>query len=166
LEDDDPDASQRDTPNGLTLPLRDPIDSPTRPHRQTRVSSGPALPHSLQALRPASLPATVALRASDSPKPEPDSPEKVTPSLAAEDTTSVDEPQTPHDQELARLVNVTTPSHRNAWSSQSWKLFFGSNDAGVAAPDSYDDETDNSVIPHGATSNGNGMFWRCAPSQC
>jgi hypothetical protein len=159
LEDDDPDASQRDTLNGLTLPLRDPIDSPTRPHRQPRVSTGSALPHSLQALRPASLPATVALRASNSPQPEHSSPEKVAPSLATEDIAGVDEPPTPRDQELARLVNVTTPSHRNAWKkgSRSWKLF-GSNDVGDTSPSSHDDETDTSAIPHGVERNGDGTF--------
>lgn len=162
MEDDDSDTSQRDILNGLTLPLRDPIDSPTRPHRHSRVNSGSALPHSLQALRPASLPATVALRASDSPKPESSSVENAAQSLAAEDIADVDEALTPRDQELARLVNVITPSHRNAWKkdSRSWKLFFGSTDAGDTSPESHD-ETDTSAIPHGGEHNGNGASRHC-----
>ena len=78
-------------------------------------------------------------------------------SLAAEDIADVDEALTPRDQELARLVNVITPSHRNAWKkdSRSWKLFFGSTDAGDTSPESHD-ETDTSAIPHGGEHNGNG----------
>jgi hypothetical protein len=84
-------------------------------------------------------------------------------SLAAEDIADVDEALTPRDQELARLVNVITPSHRNAWKkdSRSWKLFFGSTDARDTSPESHDDETDTSAIPHGAERNGNGASRHC-----
>lgn len=66
----------------------------------------------------------------------------------------------PRDQELARLVNVTTPSHRNAWKrdTQSWKLF-GSGNAGDASPESLDSEADPAAALRMFESNGkNGTF--------
>ena len=155
LEDDNSDASERDTFDGLTLTLRDPVDSPTRPFRQSRSSGGPALPHSLQTLRPASLPPTVALRASDFPQPEVPSQKNVVPASTAEDKSTVDKALSPRDQELARLVNVTTPSHRNAWKSdsQSWKLF-ASGSAGDASPESLDSEADSPVASRSVEPNG------------
>ncbi len=160
MEDDNSDvASERDTHEGLTLTLRDPVDSPTRPFRQPRSSGGSALPQSFQTLRPTSLPATVALRASDLPQPEAPPRKNVAPP-ATEDTSSVDKALSPRDQELARLVNVTTPSHRNAWKrgSQSWKLF-GSGGAGDASPGSLDSEADSSAALRTVEPNGkNGTF--------
>lgn len=155
LEDDNSDASERDTFDGLTLTLRDPIDSPTRPFRQSRSSGGAALPHSLQTLRPRSLPATVALRASDFPQPEVPSRKNVSPPSTSEDKSSVDKALSPRDQELARLVNVTTPSHRNAWKrdSQSWKLF--ASGSGVdASPESPDSDTNSPVALRSVEPNG------------
>jgi hypothetical protein len=157
LEDDNSDASERDPLDGLTLTLRDPVDSPTRPYRQSRSGGGPALPHILQTLRPTSLPATVALRASDFSQPESPSQKTVAPPHTTEDTSSVYKALSPRDQELARLVNVTTPSHRNAWKgdSLSWKLF-GSGSAGDASPESLDSEADS---PHSVEPNGkNALF--------
>ena len=155
MEDDSSDISQRDPLGGLTLTLRDPIDGLSRPHRQPRASGGTTLPRSLQMLRPASLPATVALRASDVTQPESPSIKNVTPPSANDDIASDDELLSPRDQQLARLVNVTTPSHRNAWKAdrQSWKLF-GSTSAGGASPDSPDTETDATAVSHGVEPNG------------
>ncbi|KAI0304059.1 hypothetical protein BC826DRAFT_209801 [Russula brevipes] len=159
LEDDNSDASQRDPSDSLTLTLRDPVESPTRPPRpprQPRTSGGTALPQLLQTLRPASLPPTVALRASDLPQPpDPPSRTNAAPSSATEDITIVDEALSPRDQELARLVNVTTPSHRKAWKkdSQSWRLF-GSGSGGDISPDSQDNETDVTAVSHGVEPNG------------
>jgi hypothetical protein len=163
LEDDNSDAaSERDTLEGLTLTLREPVDSPTRPFRQPRSSGGSALPQSLQSLRPTSLPATVALRASDLPQPQPEAtPRKnVTPPATTEDTSTVDKALSPRDQELARLVNVITPSHRNAWNrdTQSWKLF-GSGSARDASPESLDSEADSTAALRTVEPNGkNGRF--------
>lgn len=156
MEDDNSDISQRDTSfDGLTLTLRDSVDSPTRPPRQPRASGGPALPRSLQTLRPTSLPATVALRASDFLQSESPSKENATPPSAVEDVASVDEALSPRDQELARLVNVTTPSHRNAWKRdrQSWRLF-DSSSVGDVSPESPDNETDATAVSHGVETNG------------
>ncbi len=72
----------------------------------------------------------------------------------------MDKALSPRDQELARLVNVTTPSHRNAWKrdSQSWKLF-GSGSAGDASPESLDGETDFTATLRTVEPNGkNGTF--------
>ncbi len=161
LEDDNSDAaSERDTLDGLTLTLREAVDSPTRLFRQPRSSGGSALPHSLQALRPISLPATVALRAYDTPQPAAPPRKNVAPPATTEDTSSMDKALSPRDQELARLVNVTTPSHRNAWKrdSQSWKLF-GSGSAGDASPESLDGETDFTATLRTVEPNGkNGTF--------
>ncbi|KAI0278879.1 hypothetical protein BGY98DRAFT_1096506 [Russula aff. rugulosa BPL654] len=163
LEDDNSDAaSERDTLDGLTLTLRESVDNPTRPFRQPRSSGGSALPQSLQSLRPTSLPAPVALRASDLPQPQPEATlrRNVTPPATTEDTSGVDKVLSPRDQELARLVNVTTPSHRNAWKrdTQSWKLF-GSGNAGDASPESLDSEADSTAALRMVESNGkNGPF--------
>lgn len=140
------------------LTLREPVDSPTRPIRQPRSSGGSALPQSLQSLRPTSLPATVALRASVLPQPQPKASTRknVTPPTTTEDTfTST---LSPRDQELARLVNVTTPSHRNAWKrdTRSWKLF-GSGTAGDTSPESLESEVD-SALRTGEPNGKNGTF--------
>ncbi|KAI0307139.1 hypothetical protein B0F90DRAFT_1813941 [Multifurca ochricompacta] len=155
LDDGDFDVSQKDPSYSLTLPLREPVDSPARPPRQSRLSSGSALPHFLQTLRPASLPATVALRASASPRPESFPQKNATPPSATEKVeANVDEALSSRVMDLARLVNVITPSHRNAWKkdSQSWKLF-SSRSAGDASPESLDNETDTIPVPHGAENN-------------
>lgn len=160
LEDDNSDAaSERNTLDGLTLTLREPVDSPTRPFRQPRSSGGPALPQSLQSLRPTSLPATVALRASDlpqlQPQPEATLQRNITPSATNEVISSVDKALSPRDQELARLVNVTTPSHRNAWKrdTQSWKIFV-SGSGGDASPQSLDSEADSTTALRTIEPNG------------
>ncbi|KAH9045377.1 hypothetical protein EDB85DRAFT_1906300 [Lactarius pseudohatsudake] len=155
LEDDDSDASPRIAPDGLILPLREPVDNPTRPSRQPRVSSNPALPQSLQMLRPASLPATVALRASDTPQSKPSSLRNEGSSFTTEETiVDNDENLSQRDKELARLVNVVTPSHRNAWKkdSRSWRLFFSGN-AEDTAPGSPDTEAPS--VTHDIDRNGN-----------
>ena len=155
MEDDNSDTSQRDTYDGPKLTLRDPIDSPTRPHRQPRAIGGRTLPQSLQTIRPTSLPTTVALRSSDLPQPESPARKDTTPPPATEDIVSVEEALSPRGQELARLVNVITPSHRNAWKkdSQSWKLF-GSGNAGDTPPESPDNETDATAVSQGVEPNG------------
>ncbi|KAI9452075.1 hypothetical protein F5148DRAFT_525227 [Russula earlei] len=157
LEDDNSDTSQRATSfDGLTLTLRDPFDSPSRPPRQPRANGGTTLPHPLQTLRPASLPVTVALRASDVLRPEsPARKDIVTPATDEDDVASDDEALSPRDKELARLVNVTTPSHRNAWKRgrQSWKVF-GSDTARDGSPESLDNETDAIDVSHGIEPNG------------
>jgi hypothetical protein len=87
----------------------------------------------------------------------------VVPPPTTEDTSSIDKALSPRDQELARLVNVITPSHRNAWKkdSQSWKLF-GSGSAGDASPESLDSEADSPAALHSVEPNGkNGTFQRC-----
>ncbi|KAI9448005.1 hypothetical protein H4582DRAFT_1897722, partial [Lactarius indigo] len=144
LEDDDSDASPRTAPDGLILPLREPVDNLPRPSRQPRASSNLALPQSLQMLRPASLPATVALRASDTPQPKPSSLGSEGPLFATEESiVDDDENLSQRDKELARLVNVITPSHRNAWKkdSRSWRLFFGAGNAEDTVPGSPDSES-------------------------
>jgi hypothetical protein len=158
LEDDNSDAaSERDTLDGLTLTLREPVDGPTRPFRQPRSSGGSALPQSLQSLRPTSLPATVALRASDLPQPQPEATlrKNLIPPATSEDTSSADKALSPRDQELARLVNATTPSHRNAWKgdAQSWKLF-GSGSVADASPGSLDSEADSTAALRTVEPNG------------
>ena len=137
------------------LTLRDPIDSPTRPHRQPRAGGGRTLPQFLQTIRPTSLPTTVALRSSDLPPPESAARKDTTPPPATKDTVSVEEALGPRGQELARLVNVITPSHRNAWKkgSQSWKLF-GSGNVGDTPPESPDNETDATAVLQGVEPNG------------
>jgi len=52
-------------------------------------------------------------------------------------------------------VNVTTPSHRNAWKTdrQSWKLF-GLTSAGDTSLDSPDTETDAIAVSHAIEPNG------------
>ncbi|KAH8999083.1 hypothetical protein EDB92DRAFT_1832331 [Lactarius akahatsu] len=147
LEDDDSDASPRIAPDGLILPLREP----------PRVSSNPALPQSLQMLRPASLPATVALRASDTPQSKPSSLRNEGSSFATEESIADnDENLSQRDKELARLVNVVTPSHRNAWKkdSRSWRLFFSGN-AEDTAPGSPDSESEAPSVTHDLDRNGN-----------
>lgn len=158
LEDDDSDAYPRVAPDGLILPLREPVDNPPRPSRQPRVSSNPALPQSLQMLRPASLPATVALRASDNPQPNPSSLVNEGPSFTSEESIEDgDENLSQRDKELARLVNVITPSHRNAWKkdSRSWRLFFGAGNAEDIAPESPDSETGTTSVTQEVDHNGN-----------
>ncbi|KAH9006788.1 hypothetical protein EDB86DRAFT_2868270 [Lactarius hatsudake] len=158
LEDDDSDASPRIAPDGLILPLREPVDNPTRPSRQPRVSSNPALPQSLQMLRPASLPATVALRASDTPQSKPSSLRNEGSSFTTEESiVDNDENLTQRDKELARLVNVTTPSHRNAWKkdSRSWRLFFSAGNAEDTATGSPDSESEAPSVMHDIDRNGN-----------
>ncbi|KAH9062672.1 hypothetical protein EDB87DRAFT_1605216, partial [Lactarius vividus] len=156
LEDDDSDASPRIAPDGLILPLREPVDNPPRPSRQPRVSSNPALPQSLQMLRPASLPATVALRASDTPQSKPSSLGNEGPSFTTEESiVDGDVKLSQRDKELARLVNVITPSHRNAWKkdSRSWNLFSGTGNAEDTAPESPDSESE--APSHDVDRNGN-----------
>ncbi|KAF8266843.1 hypothetical protein EI94DRAFT_123840 [Lactarius quietus] len=164
LEDDDSDASPRVAPDGLVLPLREPVDNP-RPHRQPRVSSNPALPQSLQMLRPASLPATVALRASDIPQqPKPYSLGSEDPSFPAEQPiVDGDKNLSQRDQQLARLVNVITPSHRNAWKkeSPSWKLFSGAGNTEDVTPESTENEPEANSVTHDDDRNGN---YGAAPS--
>ena len=72
------------------------------------------------------------------------------------------------DQELARLVNVITPSHRNAWKkeSRSWKLFSGPSNmedgnTEDTVPESTDGETEANPVTHDADRNGN---YGAAPS--
>ncbi|KAI0268231.1 hypothetical protein BC834DRAFT_968437 [Gloeopeniophorella convolvens] len=155
LEDDDSNVPRQE---GLTLPLREPVESPARPPRQPRTSSGSALPQSLQTLRPASLPATVALRASDTPRPQ--SPPQATaapPAPAEAVVANGDEALSPHDQELARLVNAATPSHRSAWKkdSRSWKLFANTRGAGESSSGSLDGGEVDPASPHEDERNGN-----------
>ncbi|KAH9179671.1 hypothetical protein EDB89DRAFT_1922530 [Lactarius sanguifluus] len=157
LEDDDSDASPRIAPDGLILPLREPVDNPTRPSRQPRVSSNPALPQSLQMLRPASLPATVALRASDTPQSKP-SLRNEGPSFTTEESiVDNNDNLSQRDKELARMVNVITPSHRKAWKkdSRSWRLFFSAGNAEDAAPGSPDSESEAPSVTHDIDRNGN-----------
>jgi hypothetical protein len=100
-------------------------------------------------LRPASLPATVALRASDTPQPKPSSLGNEDPSFATDESiVDGDENLSQRDKELARLVNVVTPSHRNAWKkdSRSWRLFFGAGNAeDITAPESSDSEVEANI---------------------
>jgi hypothetical protein len=67
----------------------------------------------------------------------------------------VEKALSPRDQELARLVNVTTPSHRNAWKgdAQSWKLF-GSGNGADASPESLDSEADSTAALRAVEPNG------------
>ncbi len=109
-------------------------------------------------LRPASLPATVALRASDTPQPKPSSSVNEGPSFAIEESkVDGDENLSQRDKELARLVNVITPSHRSAWKkdSRSWRLFFGAGNAEDTAPESPDSETEATSVTHDIDRNGN-----------
>lgn len=159
LEDDDADAYPRAAQDGLILPLREPVDNPARPSRQPRVSSNPGLPQSLQMLRPASLPATVALRASDIPQqPKPSSLETEDPLFPTEEPIVDDiKSMSQRDQELARLVNVITPSHRNAWKkeSRSWKVFFSAGNTEDTAPELTDSETEANSVTHDIDRSGN-----------
>ena len=113
-------------------------------------------------LRPASLPATVALRASDTPQPKPSSPSSLgnedPPSATEESMVDGDENLSQRDKELARLVNVITPSHRNAWKkdSRSWRLFFGPGNAeDTTAPESSESEAEANSVTHDIDRAGN-----------
>jgi hypothetical protein len=119
-------------------------------------------------LRPASLPATVALRASDTAQ------QSQTTSLGNEDPFTAEEPLvdgdkslSQRDQELARLVNVVTPSHRNAWKkeSRSWNLFSSAGNTEDTAPESTDSETEANSVTHDIDRNGNYGAAPCL-SQC
>lgn len=120
-------------------------------------------------LRPASLPATVALRVSDMPQqPKHSSLENENPSFPTEEPIADDDKNlSQRDQELARLVNVITPSHRNAWKkeSRSWKVFFGPGNTEDAAPELTDSETEANSVTHDIDHSGN---YGAAPkfSQC
>ena len=123
-------------------------------------------------LRPTSLPATVALRVSDMPQqPKPSSLENEenedlsfpTEELIVDDDKNLSQ----RDQELARLVNVITPSHRNAWKKESgsWKVFFGPGNTEDTAPESTDSETEANSVTQDIDRSGN---YGAAPkfSQC
>ena len=120
-------------------------------------------------LRPASLPATVALRASDTAhQPEATLLGNEDPFTAEEPLVDSDKSLSQRDQELARLVNVVTPSHRNAWKkeSRSWNIFSGAGNTEDTAPESTDSETEaNSAVTHDIDRNGNYGAAPCL-SQC
>jgi hypothetical protein len=111
-------------------------------------------------LRPASLPATVALRASDIPQqPKPSSLENEDPLFPTEEPiVDDDKSMSQRDQELARLVNVITPSHRNAWKkeSRSWQVVFGAGNTEDTAPELTDnEETEATSVTHDIDRSGN-----------
>ncbi len=110
-------------------------------------------------LRPTSLPATVALRASDFPQPKPSSlGTEGAPFATEEPKVDGEETLSQRDKELSRLVNVITPSHRNGWrkDSRSWRLFLGAGNAEDTSPESPDSEIEvTSVATHDVDRNGN-----------
>ncbi|KAH9927201.1 uncharacterized protein BXZ73DRAFT_102787 [Epithele typhae] len=137
---------------------------PVRPSH-SRSSSNSGLPPQLQSLRPASLPAPSSMRPPSrnptppstetaerskalreslvSPDPSRTRPDIVqSPIEVPEENDSEDDPR---QSELLRLVNASTPSHRNAWkkNSKAWQVFYNRRDrrAGEVGPEPIHEES-------------------------
>lgn len=155
LEDevDDPSASRS---QALVLPFIEPPHVPKR-HTPRRSISGSGLPQSLSLLRPSSLPPPSNLRAlpqsgapaSPNRSPEPHS------AFTSGGLQSIEQPLSPREAELARLVAAGTPSHRSAWKrdSKAWQLFVNQ-----VTPNA-DEEDDNRSLNGLPASQSNGVLY-------
>lgn len=156
LEDevDDPSASRS---QALVLPFIEPPHVPKR-HTPRRSISGSGLPQSLSLLRPSSLPPPSNLRALPQPG-APASPNRGSPEPHSAFTSSglpfIEQPLSPREAELSRLVAAGTPSHRSAWKrdSKAWQLFVNK-----VTPNA-DGDDDNRSLDGVPASQSNGVLY-------
>ncbi|ETW84015.1 hypothetical protein HETIRDRAFT_123713 [Heterobasidion irregulare TC 32-1] len=129
-----------------------------RRHTPRRSISGSGLPQSLSLLRPSSLPPPSNLRALPQPG-APASPNRGSPephsAFTSSGLPSIEQPLSPREAELSRLVAAGTPSHRSAWKrdSKAWQLFVNK-----VTPNA-DDDDDNRSLNGVPASQSNGVLY-------
>ncbi|KAA1466459.1 hypothetical protein DENSPDRAFT_925878 [Dentipellis sp. KUC8613] len=149
----------------LSLPLLEPPHMPPRPvHAHRRSTSGSSLPPYLSSLRPASLPAPSSMRAvlpAPPQAPAPAPPVNGDGAPATESKKPDEEPLSPREAELLRLVAADMPSHRNGWrrDSKAWQTFVTRQGGKSKYPaalsfDEEDEEDENGVLGNGEDKSG------------
>ncbi|TFY83692.1 hypothetical protein EWM64_g322 [Hericium alpestre] len=144
----------------MTLPIAEPHIS-ARPRQ--RSTSGSNLPQSFLSLRPASLPAPSHLRRPSTPEPPPPSTNGRSEQANGHGNAVNGQPQeplSPREEELMKLVAADVPSHRGTWKrdSKAWQQFVnrkGAKDQ-FSGPTPLFDEAEQDDVEDRALDGGDG----------